>query len=88
MMTRHMITIALGIATLAALGVAQPAAADVRLPYGSFFDFPNVHPGPPIYWRPMPEIFSGTGAGRPGVGGPDLLPATGMCGRIQPVEFL
>jgi len=48
------------IAMVMASGLAQPAAADERLPYGSIFDVPDVHPGPPIYWRPMPEILGGT----------------------------
>lgn len=57
-MTRQFIRAALVTATLVAVGVARPAAADERLEYGSILDFPDVHPGPPIYWRPMPERLS------------------------------
>jgi hypothetical protein len=57
-MTRHTIATVLVTATLVIPGAARPAAAEVRLPYGSFFDVPDVHPGPPIYWRPMPEVLS------------------------------
>ena len=42
----------------AAVLLALPASADERLPYGSILDFPDVHPGPPVYWRPMPERFT------------------------------
>lgn len=59
-MKSRFISTASVIATLVGLGFAQPSAADVHLPYGSIFDYPAVHPGPPIYWRPMPEIFAGT----------------------------
>jgi hypothetical protein len=57
-MTRQFIATALVTATLLAPGAALPVAADVRLEYGSIFDVPDVHPGAPIYWRPMPEVFS------------------------------
>jgi hypothetical protein len=57
-MTRQLLRAALLTATLIVPGAARPAAADVRLQYGSALDVPDVHPGAPIYWRPMPEVFS------------------------------